>query len=228
MSLLVIHPPYFSVESLRRLFAQSGCSMTGCPSLSEGLKLLERHRFKAVFLVYPGNHEQTLDAHTRLRPFAIPTFVITKRQSGLERVQALQQGVKNYFIEPFSYTQVVRDAVEVVYGLERLPETHTFNDVTIDYLARTVVIKDLELFLSRTQFLLLSLFVKHPRQVFSRVQIWEHVWGYAEYPLTNTIDAHIRRLRRRLPSEVASRIEAVHGVGYRYVSAKAIAATPEA
>ncbi len=228
MSLLVIHPPHTSVESLRRLFFQGGCAVTPCSSVDAAVSLLERHPFKAIFIVHPCSHVELMNTFQDVKRFSLSTFVITRRQSGLERVHALQAGVTNYFIEPFSYTQVVQDTITAVYAGVQISDTRRYADISVDYLARTVSIQSKEYVFSRTQFLLFTLLIQRPGQVFSRVQIWEHVWGYAEYPLTNTIDVHIRRLRHVLPTEIALRIQSVHGVGYRYMLPKAVGVTTKA
>jgi DNA-binding response OmpR family regulator len=200
------------------MFVQAGCPITPCPSIDIAVRLLSRHPFRAIFILYPPSLLSLIDDFAQVRQFGIPTYAITKSQSGLDRVRALKEGLTNYYIEPFSYAGVVREAVQAVYSVSQKTDIRECGDVIINYTARTISFDGNEIFLSKTLFLFVTMFVTNPKQVFSRVQFWEHVWGYASYPLTNTIDAHIGRLRRLLPPTLARRIQSVHGVGYRYVT----------
>ena len=69
--------------------------------------------------------------------------------------------------------------------------------------------------LTRTEFLLLELLMNHPRQVLTRTQIFEHVWGYDFGPSSNSLEVYVGYLRRKLEA-TASRgvIQTVRGVGY--------------
>jgi len=72
--------------------------------------------------------------------------------------------------------------------------------------------------LTPRQFSILRLLAGQPGRVFSRLEVWEHCWGLIDYPESNAIDAHIRRIRRRVPAELSNCIEAVYGVGYRFLT----------
>jgi DNA-binding response OmpR family regulator len=69
------------------------------------------------------------------------------------------------------------------------------------------------------EFNLLEYLMRSPGRVLTRTQILEHVWGYDFDIETNLIDVHIQRMRKKLGPEVASLIETVRGVGYRFVKA---------
>jgi two-component system response regulator MprA len=69
--------------------------------------------------------------------------------------------------------------------------------------------------LTRTEFLLLELLLNHPRQVLTRTQIFEHVWGYDFGPSSNSLEVYVGYLRRKLEAGGESRIlHTVRGVGY--------------
>ena len=88
-------------------------------------------------------------------------------------------------------------------GLELDPAGHT---VTRD--SRPVE-------LTRTEFLLLELFLRHPRQVLTRSQIFEHVWGYDFGPTSNSLEVYVGYLRRKLEAGGEPRlVHTVRGVGY--------------
>lgn len=88
------------------------------------------------------------------------------------------------------------------------------------------VIGGQQLDLTATEFALLTHFVRHPNQVFTRVQLLEAVWGYQYAGYEHTVVSHINRLRTKLAlnEQVASMLETVRGVGYRLVSQRRVSA----
>jgi DNA-binding winged helix-turn-helix (wHTH) protein len=72
-----------------------------------------------------------------------------------------------------------------------------------------------ELILTPRQFSIIRLLATQPGRIFSRVEIWEHCWGLTDYPESNAVDAHLRRIRGRLPRDLAHCLITVYGVGYR-------------
>lgn len=69
--------------------------------------------------------------------------------------------------------------------------------------------------LTPRQFTIIRLLASQPGRIFSRIEIWEHCWGLADYPESNAVDAHIRRIRRRFPKSFGGVIRTSYGVGYR-------------
>lgn len=92
---------------------------------------------------------------------------------------------------------------------------------------RTVWWEGVEVQLTPRQFALVQLLVTHPGRVFSRVEMWEACWGLSDYPQSNAIDAHVRRIRRKLPAGLARSIRTAYGVGYRFFPYQAGSGTGE-
>lgn len=157
---------------------------------------------------------ETLNKKIKVNNARCKLIVITPRQSGLERGLALHAGIDRYYIEPFSYSRLVYDM-----GL--------LQDASQDHVPASVGLFQVNpatqsawygsdpLILTRKQFCLLVLLLRHPGQVCSRTQIWETVWGYEDYPSTNCVDALVYRLRKRLPRDAARRLVFVRDIGYR-------------
>ncbi|MEZ0286523.1 MAG: winged helix-turn-helix domain-containing protein [Candidatus Paceibacterota bacterium] len=74
-----------------------------------------------------------------------------------------------------------------------------------------------ELLLTPRQFCVLRLLASQPGRIFTRIEIWEHCWGLSDYPESNAVDAHIRRIRRRVPRDLAACIHTAYGIGYRFL-----------
>lgn len=99
---------------------------------------------------------------------------------------------------------------------ESNPETITIGGLVIDEAAYSVVLDDLPLELTYTEFELLKYLALHPGRVFSREHLLAEVWGYDYYGGTRTVDVHVRRLRAKLGPEHESLIGTVRNVGYRF------------
>jgi DNA-binding response OmpR family regulator len=88
----------------------------------------------------------------------------------------------------------------------------------IDPATRTVKVRGEAVELTATEFNLLLFMARHPRQVFSRSQLLENVWGYAEYVDPSTVTVHIRRLREKIELDPGrpAQLLTVWGVGYKF------------
>ena len=93
-------------------------------------------------------------------------------------------------------------------------------DVRIDPATHTVRVRDREVRLTQREFELLLFLARHPRRVFSRDDLMEHVWELSYYTDSSTVTVHIRRLRAKIEDDPENprHIETVWGVGYRFTS----------
>jgi DNA-binding response OmpR family regulator len=93
-----------------------------------------------------------------------------------------------------------------------------FDDLTIDPRSRVVAIHDSPIELTAKEFDMLYLLAQHPKQVFTREQLLERVWGGAQYIDPGTVTVHVRRLREKLEADPShpTRLLTVWGVGYKF------------
>ena len=164
---------------------------------------------------------QTLE---RIRDVSdVPVLMLTARGAELERVRGLKAGADDYVVKPFGSQELVA-RVEAL--LRRAPASGTtapqerYDDdrLSIDFARRAVTFDDAEVSLTPLEFKLLAAFVRHPRQVLSRDQLLELVWGHAHGVSGDQVKLYVGYLRRKLapgdPADVP--IETVRGFGYRY------------
>lgn len=163
---------------------------------------------------------QTLE---RIRDLSeAPVMMLTAQGAELERVRGLQAGADDYLVKPFGRQELVARAQALLRrarssGDERA-ETYADERVTIDFAQRAVTYTNREVALTPLEFKLLSVFVRHPRQVLSREQLLDLVWGDAYGVSGDQVKLYVGYLRRKLdpdqPDSVP--IETVRGFGYRY------------
>ncbi len=150
-----------------------------------------------------------------------PILMLTARDEEADRLIGLEMGADDYVTKPFSPREVVarsRAILRRTYkNVEKPKQVIRVGALMIDLERYIASIKGNELDLTATEFKILELLASNPGRVFSRLQIVEHVQGYAFAGYDRTIDAHIKNLRRKLadnPKE-AQMIQTVYGVGYK-------------
>jgi two-component system response regulator MprA len=146
-----------------------------------------------------------------------PILMLTARDAIDERVTGLDVGADDYLVKPFALKELqarlralLRRAGEGGDG-----ELLRFGDLVLDPVAHEVRRGDRAIELTRTEFLLLELFLRHPKQVLTRSQIFEHVWGYDFGPTSNALGVYMGYLRRKTEAGGEPRLlHTVRGVGY--------------
>jgi DNA-binding response OmpR family regulator len=149
-------------------------------------------------------------------------WLLTARGEETDRIVGLELGADDYLTKPFSPRELavrvrnlIRRPVRPVACTER---EIVFGDIVIDPVAREVHKGGEALTLTMKEFDLIMFFACNPRQVFSRDQLMDRVWGYQNALDTGTVTVHIRRLRTKIEDD-ASRprhLETVFGAGYRF------------
>jgi two-component system response regulator MprA len=164
-------------------------------------------------------HVDGLEVCRRLRAAGdrTPVLVLTARDAVPDRVRGLDAGADDYLVKPFALEELLarRRALLRRGGGGERGEALRYADLAVDVLGHTVRRGRRAIELTRTEFLLLELFVRHPRQVLTRSQIFERVWGYDFGPASNSLEVYVGYLRRKLEADGEPRLlQTVRGVGY--------------
>jgi DNA-binding response OmpR family regulator len=208
------------------LLERAGITVHDAPNGREGLREFHSWRPDLVVLDVSMPELDGWNVLDRIRDMsAVPVLMLTARGDELERVRGLQAGADDYVVKPFGKQELVarvqallRRAAQSTPNEEQ--ERYADEYLAIDWGQRSVHVGEREVQLTPLEFRLLSTFVRNPRQVLSRDQLLELVWGDTYGVSGDQVKLYIGYLRRKLDPEAtdAVPIETVRGFGYRYAA----------
>jgi DNA-binding response OmpR family regulator len=154
----------------------------------------------------------------------MPIILLTARRAESDRIAGLELGADDYVVKPFSPQELVSRVRAVLRrsgregGDPQPAQPLVFGDLVIDQPGRLVTLAGRQIPLTAREFDMLVLLAMYPRQVFTRDQLLERVWGVSDYIDPGTVTVHVRRLREKLETDPSSprHIITVWGVGYKF------------
>jgi two-component system, OmpR family, response regulator MprA len=148
----------------------------------------------------------------------VPILILSARDDVKDRVSGLNLGADDYVVKPFAFEELAARVVALLRRSGAPPgQVLRYADLMLDQAAREVHRNGRPIELTGREFALLKYFMEHPRQVFSKNQLLEAVWGYDYMGDSNVVETYISYLRRKLnaPNE-PDLIQTVRGSGYRF------------
>jgi two-component system response regulator MprA len=206
-------------EALELVLDLNGFGVATAADGSEAIRTLAVNRPDAVILdvLMPGLDGLEVCRRMRAVGDRTPVLMLTARAEVAERVAGLEAGADDYLVKPFASEELVARLRALLRrtGWEGNEEIMRFADLELDPLAHEAHRGARPLELTRTEFLLLELLMRHPNQVLSRAQIFECVWGYDFGPASNSLEVYVGYLRRKTEARGEPRlVHTVRGVGY--------------
>lgn len=197
-------------ESLRVFTATNGL---------EALTLVQAQRPDLIIVDWMMPKMDGLAFVRRLRDEEDKTLILmlTARDAIENRVEGLESGADDYLVKPFAPAELVARVHAMLRRVEAKPENQkvTYADVTLDPSTHEAKRGEMSMSLTVTEFNLLHLFLRHPRQVLERRQILNDVWGYDFGGDDNVLEIYIGYLRKKLEADGQPRlIQTVRGIGY--------------
>jgi DNA-binding response OmpR family regulator len=173
-------------------------------------------------VMLPGLDGFALTRQLRDR-FELPIILLTARREEADRIAGLELGADDYVVKPFSPQELVSRVRAVLRRANKSAAVEkesalAFSTISIDPQTRLVTIASKEINLTAKEFDLLHYLARAPRQVFTRDQLLESIWGISEFIDPGTVTVHIRRLREKIEADPANptHLLTVWGVGYKF------------
>ncbi len=151
----------------------------------------------------------------------VPIIMLTALGETGDRIAGLEIGADDYLAKPFSPRELVARVKNVLKrsGGETRADSSMLEvgDVTLDRKSREVTIAGRQVDLTQREFDLMAFLMEHPKEVFRREVLLEHVWGYT-FGDTSTVTVHVRRLREKIEPDPSNPtyVQTVWGVGYKF------------
>ena len=204
-------------DLLRRVLAYEGYSVTTAATGQEALnRVLERPPDLIILdIMLPGLNGLEVAKRLRAAGDNIPILMLTARDTVADRVQGLETGADDYLVKPFAPEELVARVKALRRSQEERHEVLRYADVELDTGTRVAHRGAREIELSPTEYELLTLFLRRPRQVLTREIILDRVWGMDFEGSSNVMEDYVGYLRSKLEAEGEPRlIHTVRGVGY--------------
>jgi two-component system, OmpR family, response regulator MprA len=204
------------VPLLARGLAYEGFEVFTAADGNAGLAAASAHEPHVVLLDIAMPGPDGFEVCRRLRAMGDAAIImLTARDEVVDKVGALNLGADDYVAKPFAFDELVARIRAVLRRKHTGGEPLTYADLTLDPQTREVQREAGAIDLTAREYELLLMFMRHPRQVLTRDQLLERVWGYDAQADTNTLDVHIGHLRQKLEAGGGARlIQTLRGVGY--------------
>lgn len=225
MKILVIEDNESVASMLEMFFIKEGIKGEFVSDGLEGYQRSKSGEWDVIIIdwMLPSMDGMTICRKIREEKNTVPIIMLTAKDSESDQVLGLEMGADDYVTKPFSPLALMAriKAVTRRYQANMVGQTNSAVIKTehfeINKDTREVFLDGQPINnLTPKEFDLLYYFVQHPKQVFSREQLLEQVWGYEFYGDERTVDVHIKRLRNKVGTSHQPFIHTVWGIGYKF------------
>ncbi|QKS69943.1 response regulator transcription factor [Paenalkalicoccus suaedae] len=224
MNLLLVDDERQMHHLLEYILKQEGYHCTSAFSGEEALELVQKLPIDFILLDIMMEGIDGLETCRRIRQFSnVPIILLTAvALEENDKVKGLRAGADDYITKPFHREELVA-RIEAVYrrsegqtsSSAQKKTLYQLGSLKLDAVAVRVEVHGVPITLTKKEYGMLLLFMKHPSRVFSREELLELIWGEEQYEVTSrTVDTHIKTLRMKL-KEAGDMIKTVWGHGYR-------------
>lgn len=222
-TILVVEDDVNINELLKETLEKEGYVCTQAFSGTEARMLLDRNTYSIVLLdlMLPGIPGEEVLKEIRKKGKA-PVIVLTAKDTIDDKVEFLRSGADDYITKPFDIKEVV---ARIEVQIRRMEETADgikqkelqYQEMILDKEHFRVTVEGIELArITRQEFSILELLLRHPKKVFSKEEIFEYAWNEPYMGETKTLDVHISHIRKKIKAVSEKEyIETVWGIGYR-------------
>jgi len=203
---------------LKKGLEEENHSVTLAHDGTEGFDISRTYPFDVVILdvMLPGMTGFEIARRLRQSKKHVPILMLTARDAVSDIVKGLNLGADDYLTKPFAFHELLArlQAISRRGPVERLPKLK-IADLILDSVTHTVCRAGKQIHLTKTEYLLLELMMRHSGRVLPRNAIVEAIWGFDSEIENNTLDAFLRLLRKKVDSGHAVKlIHTIRGFGY--------------
>ncbi|MES2623014.1 MAG: response regulator transcription factor [Patescibacteria group bacterium] len=219
MKILLVEDNTKLAKNIKQGLTQEGFAVDTVEDGTEAEKKvsINRDEYDLVVLdrMLPGNDGLSICASWREQGISIPVLMLTAMGATEDKVVGLKGGADDYLAKPFDFEELLAR----IQALLRRPklatqEKITIGDLMLDTQAHVITLKNKPLTLTLKEFMVLEYLMRNQGKVVTRDELYAHAWDYADLTLSNTVDVHIKNIRRKIKDK-SKIIQTVRGVGYK-------------
>lgn len=221
-TILIIEDERGIVDSITYALKTEGFRSLWTPTGKEALELLAKKPVTLILLDIGLPDINGFELFKIIKEMDdIPVIFLTARSEEIDRVVGLEMGGDDYVTKPFSPRELTARIKAVLRRIQEKPERDTSSPIkgfpfTIDEKKQIIKYFNKPLKISRYEYRILLVLIRHPGWVYSRQQLMEKAWDEPDVSLLRTVDTHIKNLRQKL-KKISPEVDAIvthHGSGY--------------
>lgn len=209
-------------QSLRKLMTiylkQAGYEVSEANDGNDALKIMENSQVDLLIsdLMMPNVDGYMLTDVLRKDNNMLPILIVTAKETLEDKKKAFTSGTDDYMVKPIDMDEMLL-RVEALLRRAKIASEHQLKigEVLLNYNELTVTVGDLVYELPKKEFYVLFKLLSYPKQIFTRQQLMDEIWGYDSEADERTVDVHIKRLREKFDSLTEFKIITVRGLGYK-------------
>lgn len=222
MRILLIEDEERLAQSLMRGLEQNGYVVDhlalGSPAIDRLMLYRNEYDVAILDLMLPDLDGHAVCKKVRAEGVTLPILVLTARGEVDDKVSLLKSGADDYMVKPFAFDELVARLQALLRRPEEtVPDIFSVGEFTLDKGSHKVYRLEKELPLTLKEFMLLEYFMRNSNRVIPRDEIIDHAWSFDFDSFSNTVDVHVKNLRKKIGTDGNEIIKTTRGVGYQFV-----------
>lgn len=209
-----------SIRNVLRMSLESECFVVDEAEDGEkGSYLARTNEYDAIILdnVMPKKFGTEVCREIRKIGIGTPIIMLSMKNDVSEKIEILKEGADDYMTKPFSFEELKARLQCIMRRPQGMvSDIIQFGNITLDRTKHIVKVRDKRVYLTKKEFALLEIMMMNNDNVVSRGQILEHAWDINANPFSNTIEAHMFGLRKKLQDKKKQIIQNIPGRGYKF------------
>ena len=223
MKILIIEDDIFLAQTIKKALEAHCFSVDTAHDGKSGSYIARINKYKLILLdlILPDKSGVTICKEIRSEGITCPILVVSSQSEVPDKVAMLNIGADDYITKPFNIEELIARVNALIKRPYDISEdVMTLDDLTINTSNQTVTKAGADIYLTRREYMLLRCFARNEGKVITRSKLLEEVWDRDASPFTNTIETHVRNLRKKIESKDKRIIHTINGRGYKMGRAK--------
>lgn len=224
--ILIVEDDICLMEVTRDYLIDCGFTVNTCASGSAALELLKTETFKLIILDINLPDLIGFDICCIIRKTSkVPIIILSARISDMDKVTGLDVGADDYISKPYSLNELhsrikaqLRRTYDYAIEEKDKSDRFSFEDVEVDFTARTVYIKGAEVYFPAKEYDLLTYLITNRNKLIPKETLYNMIWGFDSMGEINTLSVHIRRIREKIEKDPSNPkfLKTIWSVGFRF------------